>query len=91
MEWICLICEKPVEIDPSTPSNDSRAHWPSIGGGTIQIDFGWFSKHDDLNISCTHKEWQTCICDDCFDKKKHICRHVKVTQQTTWQVIKEET
>jgi len=56
--------------------------WPNIEGGTIAIDFGYGSRFDDMNGFMGHTEHQTCICDDCYEQKKHLIRAVEIETET---------
>ena len=88
--WPCLICGKPVEID--NPGDDDMGLLPNVVGGTINIDFGYPSRFDDLNIpSREHVTRQAAICDDCFDKKKDLTRRVAILRKETcsFEVISE--
>lgn len=94
-KWKCLICEKDMEIDPGCQGRLDPALWPNVDGGTLAIDFGYPSRYDDMNGGFAHegsREWQGCICDDCFDKKRDVLRHVKVEKRTMlrWTPIEDE-
>ena len=90
MDWICLICEKPIDVDPKAAGSLKPASWPSVRGGTVNIDFGWFSRFDDMNDvvgrCVTH---QAVICDDCYGEKQHLTRPVVVrdTTATEWEEL----
>jgi hypothetical protein len=93
-KWICILCEKEMEIDPSDHAGSlNPAIWPNIKGGTISMHFGWPSQNDDCNVPHGgHKEWQGCICDNCFEQKQHLLRHVLVVERTRrWVPVKDET
>ena len=89
--WHCLICEKEMQIASGDhPGSLNPATWPNIEGGTFSLDFGWPSKHDDLNFHDS-KEWQGCICDECFPTQKHLMRHVRVKKLgSKWTILNEE-
>jgi len=90
-KWHCVICEKEMGIDPGDrPGCLSPASWPNITGGTFSLDFGWGSKHDDTNLH-DHKEWQGCMCDECFSEKRHLMRHIREQSLgNEWIIISEE-
>jgi hypothetical protein len=65
----CLICESTLQFD----------HGCVMWAGTAKIEFGYGSRHDQLGhqgivadplLSCN--EIVLYICDDCFDKKRHL-------------------
>jgi len=89
MEWTCLICEKPIDIDPGSTGSLKPACWPSVAGGTISIDFGWFSRFDDLGIDGHHIIHQAVICDGCYENKRHLTRTVVSRQITEWELDEE--
>ena len=86
MRWHCIVCEK--IMIPEHEGGLDPACWPNIEGGTMAIDFGYGSKYDDNNgyQGCCF-EWQSCICDECFDKKKHLCRHVEIIDKKQWKIV----
>ncbi len=90
MEWKCLICEQSVEIC-GDPGSLNPATWPNVVGGTITIDFGYPSRFDQMNglLGRNHTKAQTCICDDCFEKKKHLTRTVIQSNITKWEIPME--
>lgn len=79
--WTCLICEKPVEV--YCPGDDKKASYPALNGGTIEMDFAYGSKYDNLQ---TGETWQGCICDACFEKKRHLTRSVLIRTCRNWEV-----
>lgn len=84
--WRCLICEKEVRIDH--PGDDSRAAWPNLEGGSIEIDFGYGSRFDDENFHPPpHVTHQACVCDDCYEAKKHLTRAVVKKTTSRWQLL----
>lgn len=91
-EWHCILCEKAMKIGEHDHHGClAEALWPNIEGGTFAMDFGWPSKYDDQNFNNNTREWQGCICDDCFEEKKHLMRHVKVIpQRDKWEAIDKE-
>lgn len=90
MDWICLICEKPIAVDPKATGSLKSACWPCVGGGTVNIDFGWFSRFDDMNdVAGRCVTHQAVICDDCYEKKQHLTRPVVVHDHTAteWEEL----
>ena len=88
MDWICLVCEKPMDVDPGSTGSTKPACWPSVGGGTINISFGWFSRFDDMNgIAGRCVTHQAIICDDCYEKKRHLTRPVVTCDTTEWKEL----
>lgn len=88
MDWICLICEEPVDVDPQATGSLKTACWPCIGGGTVSIDFGWFSRFDDMNgIAGRRVTHQAVICDDCYEKKRRLTRPVTSRSSTEWKEL----
>lgn len=88
MDWICLVCEKSVEVDPQATGSLKPACCPCVEGGTININFGWFSRFDDLNgIAGRHVIHQAVICDDCYEKKQHLTRPVVARDTTEWKEL----
>lgn len=90
MAWICIICEQEVEI-----IREGKLHpacWPNINGGTIRLDFGYGSRFDQCDgMSGSKTEYQGCICDDCFEQKKDLCRQVEITTETKWKLISDHS
>jgi hypothetical protein len=83
MKWICLVCEKElIELHPSPPVE--KATWPNIEGGTIQVNFGYGSAYDDGLNPIEH---HACICDECWEKKKHLTRAVEVERCLKWKEL----
>jgi hypothetical protein len=69
----CIICECDL-----LPINDDMPE--NIEGGTMEIDFAYGSKHDTGN-GCSmgrHFVFEAEICDECFDKKKHLGQWVSL-------------
>lgn len=87
-KWKCLICEKEVELlYEETEEYFKKGLFPNIKGGTICINFGYGSDFDQMANFQKDMEWQTCICDECFENKKSLCRLVKITKKTEWELI----
>ncbi len=88
MEWVCLVCEKKVEMDPQSTGSMKPACWPCVAGGTVSIHFGWFSRFDDMNgIGGRGVTHQAVICDDCYEKKQHLTRPVVPRSTTEWREL----
>jgi len=84
-KWRCIICEKEIPIDPLAPDDDNDGTLPCIEGGTIEIHFGWFSKFDQFqDLSNRDIRIQSCICDSCFENKKHLTRQIEVKKMTKY-------
>ena len=81
-EWKCIVCEKVMEIINS--GSMSPGFFPNIDGGTIIMDFGYGSKFDQIN---SQSEIHSCICDKCFEKKRHLTREVECTIIKQWKLI----
>jgi len=81
-EWInkCIVCERILE--DIMPGADHRNRSSCIEGGTFEIDFGYGSRFDDMNFDDVIRH-QACICDDCYEKKQHLTRPVRINQCTT--------
>jgi hypothetical protein len=73
----CIVCEQEVETDPDAPGDDEKGVFPCIGGGTIEIDFGYFSRFDQC---CREEVIQGIICDNCFESRQHLTRTVEVLE-----------
>jgi len=83
MKWKCMICGK--MLKPAFDEQNVEEHLPAlIDGGTVQIDFGYGSKHDALTKPGV---WQAAIHDECFDKCKHLFRRVLVQRNSQFKVI----
>lgn len=55
------------------------------------LPLGIGSKYDMfLNPLTDEIKYQACICDNCFEKKKHLARLVKVTHKTEWLEINDD-
>ena len=68
--------------------DDSQALWPVVEGGTASIDFGYGSRFDDMNLDgrrCV--EHQACICDDCYEAKRHLTRAVVTRRSAAWEIL----
>ncbi len=88
MDWICLICEEPVDIDPGSMGSMKPACWPSVAGGMVSIHFGWFSRFDDMNgIGGRGVTHQAVICDDCYEEKRRLTRPVAPHDVTEWREL----
>lgn len=88
MDWVCLICEEPVEVDPGATGSLKPACWPCVGGGTVNISFGWFSRFDDMNgIAGRCVAHQAVICDDCYERKRRLTRPVVSRDTTEWEEL----
>ena len=61
---------------------DKRAVFPNIAGGIIEIHFGYGSIYDE---GIHHIKHHSCICDDCWKKKKHLTRAVREKSYITWE------
>jgi len=86
--WRCIVCEKEVGIDH--PGDDSIARWPNLEGGTVEIDFGYSSRFDDMNFCGPYVTHQACVCDDCYEIKRHLTRAVTKKTTSQWQVLPPE-
>ena len=84
MKWMCIVCEKELEVlsAPSPPINE-KATFPNIEGGTIEIHFGFGSIYDGINSVKHH----SCICDNCWGKKKHLTRAVEEEKRIIWKEL----
>ena len=86
--WICLVCERKMTSAVDYEGNDERACLPNFEGGTIDIDFGFGSRFDDLNgIQQNRIQHQACICDDCYEAKMHLTRPVITTHTRKWDIL----
>lgn len=92
--WKCIVCEQEPEIDfwhkeksyeESIKELDERGMWPNVYGGTFGISFGYGSVHDLNQRESTH-EYQSMICDSCFEKKKHLCRLVERVKSESFEI-----
>jgi hypothetical protein len=82
----CLVCEKEVEFD--SHGDDGKGVLPNPVGGTIDIDFGYPSRFDDINIYPREPViHQAIICDDCYEKKQHLTRPVVKRQYWSWEIL----
>jgi len=86
--WRCIVCEKEVKTDH--PGDDSQALWPNLEGGTVKIDFGYGSRFDDMNFHRPHVTHQACVCDDCYEVKRHLTRAVVKKTTSRWQILPPE-
>ena len=84
----CLICEKPVTEEQYL-----------LGAGYAYLEFHYGSRHDQLKgfdtSQCRTPDdtrlnklvyadvIEAYICDDCFERKQHLCRGFKVKKQET--------
>ncbi len=85
-QWKCLICEKQLETYDN--GDDTIATWPNVTGGTIEIDFGYGSCFDDQNMLEEQRtQHQACICDNCYKKKQHLTRAVRIHVTKTWEIL----
>lgn len=84
----CLVCEEEVEPTGKCKDDYLENHHPNIYGGTIDIDFGYGSKFDDMNgyqgRSIVH---QAIICDDCYEKKQHLTRPIVKHHHVKWEIL----
>lgn len=87
----CIICEKDVPIILDSSGDDKSGLLPNIEGGTLSIHFGYGSKFD-LFIEEIKREIQIqgCICDNCFDRKKHLTRKVCVKTKRQFKELKND-
>lgn len=84
--WKCLVCEKNLTSSAGYIGDDSQACFPNIEGGTINIDFGYGSRFDDVNLDA-RVQHQACICDDCYEKKMGLTRPVITTLAKNWRIL----
>jgi len=73
---------------PEIAGDDSRALWPAVEGGNVSIDFGYGSRFDDMNLyggRCV--EHQACICDGCYEAKRHLTRAVVTHRSAAWEIL----
>ena len=70
--------------------DDSQALWPVVEGGTVSIDFGYGSRFDDMNSDGLCVEHQACICDDCYEAKRHLTRAVVTHHSAAWEILPAE-
>jgi len=88
-KWKCIICEQNVKV--IFDGNMEKGYFPNIEGGNISIKFEYGSKHDMFLLQSTGDlKYQMCICDNCFDKKKHLSRLIRVIRKTKWKEIKND-
>jgi len=86
--WKCLVCEKDLTPVADYPGDDDQACLPNLEGGTIDIDFGYGSRFDDLNeIQQDRIRHQACICDDCFEARIGLTRPVITRHQRKWHIL----
>jgi len=83
--WRCLVCEK--EVETVHPGDDSRATRPNLAGGSIDIGFGYGSRFDDMNFHGPYVTHQACVCDDCYEAKRHLTRAVVKKTTSRWQLL----
>ena len=76
-----------MRTDPSGAGDDSQALWPSVEGGTVSINFGWYSRFDDENPGGRCVQHQACICDGCYEAKRHLTRAVVTRRSAAWEVL----
>jgi hypothetical protein len=84
--WQCIVCGKGMG-DPDIAGDDGKAQWPTVEGGTMSIDFGYGSRFDDMNLDGRCVEHQACICDDCFEAKRHLTRAVVTRRSAAWEIL----
>lgn len=84
--WKCLVCEKDLGATADYPGDDDQACLPNIEGGTIDIDFGFHSRFDDVNLD-VRIQHQACICDDCYETKRELTRPVIVKHKRKWDIL----
>ncbi|KKM98986.1 hypothetical protein LCGC14_1152360 [marine sediment metagenome] len=84
--WKCIVCEKDLTPDMDYPGDDERACLPNLEGGTINIDFGYGSRFDDVNLD-KRIQHQASICDDCYEKKIKLTRPVSVSHVMRWHIL----
>ena len=84
--WKCLVCEKDLTPDADWSGDDDQGSLPNLEGGTIDINFGYGSRFDDVNVS-RRIQHQACICDDCYEKKMGLTRAVMVTHTQRWDIL----
>ena len=82
----CFVCEQEVQENPLCGIDDA---------GYINFSFGYGSRHDQIGCSknsdkfierlLSSEEIQAVICDDCFEKKQHLCSgyNVEFTRNRT--------
>lgn len=89
--WKCLVCEKDLTPTATYPVGDDQACLPNLEGGTIDIDFGYGGRFDDLNgIQQDRIQHQACICDDCYETKKGLTRPVITTHTRKWDILDQD-
>ena len=81
---VCIICEKDLPpFDDDMPEN--------VGGGTMDIDFGYGSNYDTGNgFSGRSYHFSVAICDECFEKKKHLGYWVSLERVLKRTVVSED-
>jgi hypothetical protein len=72
---------------PECSGDDGLALWPTVEGGTVSINFGYGSKFDDMNLGDRRVEHQACICDDCYEARRHLTRAVVARRSAMWDVL----
>lgn len=85
-KWRCIVCEKDLPLDIIL---HEKTVLPNIEGGTMQINFGWPSSHDQLESlnRGVEERYIACICDSCFDKKRHLTKMVRINTSTKYHII----
>jgi hypothetical protein len=82
--WKCLICEQVVEVEH--PGDDSKACWPNVVGGHVEVTFGYGSIFDQCQNS-GRETYQGCICDECVKKKGKLLRRVRGHRSARWEIL----
>lgn len=72
---------------PECSGDDGRALWPTVEGGTLSINFGYGSRFDDVNLGDRRVEHQACICDGCYEERRHLTRAVVARCSAAWEVL----
>lgn len=86
--WKCIVCEKDLTATAGYTEDDDNACLPMLEGGTININFGYGSRFDDLSgLEQDNIQHQACICDDCYEKKMHLTRPVIIKHTRRWIIL----
>ncbi len=83
----CIVCEKDIHLTDvfKDPPPDN------IKGGTMDIDFGFGSKFDTGNgFSGRSFHFSAAICDECFEKKKHLGNWISLERRWERTIISED-
>ena len=79
--------KQPRPPEPPDDGDDDQALWPVVEGGTVSIDFGYGSRFDDMNLDGRRVEHQACICDNCYEAKRHLTRAVVTRRSAAWEIL----